>query len=256
MRRFRWVFLLPLLGVPALPLPGRPRRRWRQDCRPGARQRRPGRRCSRPLQGRVGLSADRCRRPVSASLVRDQVRADRRLETRADPSPAPPRMRSPGAHARTSSRQGLRGLCLGRSGAGPEGQHNCANCHGEIYREWTAAAMPAPPTTAASANLYEGSDWHGRRNVGWSLLADHPDGAGVCTSCHAPTVGFGDPAYFDLRKVCGVAARASTAITATRSPDVDQGPSRPDARPLRAEIATAGRGTALLRAARRRGPRR
>jgi hypothetical protein len=56
-------------------------------------------------------------------------------------------------------------------------------------------------------NLFDGSDWQGRLNRGWSLLADHPDGAGVCTACHGPTVSFTEPAYFDLRQVEGVAAQ-------------------------------------------------
>jgi hypothetical protein len=89
----------------------------------------------------------------------------------------------------------------------PAGQHNCANCHGEIYREWKSSGHARAATGRHFRNLYEGTDWHGRRNVGWSLLAEHKDGAGVCTSCHAPTVAFSDPAYFDLRQVKGVDAQ-------------------------------------------------
>ena len=53
-------------------------------------------------------------------------------------------------------------------------------------------------------NLYDCTDWHCGR-AGWGLLAEHPDGAGVCSSCHAPAVRDDDPAVFDLRKLEGVA---------------------------------------------------
>jgi hypothetical protein len=85
--------------------------------------------------------------------------------------------------------------------------HNCGNCHGEIYREWDASGHARSASNRRFLNVYDGTDWRGRRNVGWNLLAEHPDGAGVCTACHAPTVPFGDPGYFDLRRAHGVAAR-------------------------------------------------
>jgi hypothetical protein len=85
--------------------------------------------------------------------------------------------------------------------------HNCGNCHGEIYREWDASGHARSVRNRRFLNLYDGTDWRGRRNVGWNLLAEHPDGAGVCTACHGPTVPFGDPGYFDLRRASGVAAR-------------------------------------------------
>jgi Cytochrome c554 and c-prime len=84
---------------------------------------------------------------------------------------------------------------------------NCANCHAEIYREWSASGHANSIRNRHFLNLFEGSDWHGRPNAGWSLSADHPDGAGVCTACHGPTVGFSDPGYYDPRQVRGVDAR-------------------------------------------------
>jgi hypothetical protein len=89
----------------------------------------------------------------------------------------------------------------------PRNNQNCGNCHETIYREWSASGHARSATGRHFQNLYAGTDWHGRAGVGWSLLADHPDGAGVCTSCHAPTVEPGDPAAFDLRQVRGVAAQ-------------------------------------------------
>jgi hypothetical protein len=88
----------------------------------------------------------------------------------------------------------------------PAGAHNCANCHGAIYREWRASGHSRSASGRRFRNLYEGTDWQGRPGVGWSLLADYPDAAGVCTACHAPTVPFSEPAYFDLRQVKGVPA--------------------------------------------------
>jgi hypothetical protein len=86
-------------------------------------------------------------------------------------------------------------------------QHNCGNCHGAIYREWDDSGHARSVTNRRFRNLYDGTDWRGRRNVSWNLLAEHPDGSGVCTACHAPTVPFGDPGYFDLRRATGVGAR-------------------------------------------------
>jgi hypothetical protein len=84
---------------------------------------------------------------------------------------------------------------------------NCGNCHAEIFREWSASGHARAATNHRFRSLYDGSDWQGQRTVGWNLLAEHPDGAGVCTACHAPTVSFGDPAYYDLRQVRGTAAQ-------------------------------------------------
>jgi hypothetical protein len=83
---------------------------------------------------------------------------------------------------------------------------NCGNCHGEIYREWSGSAHARSVSNVHFRNLYDGTDRHGNPGRGWNLLAEHPDGAGVCTACHAPTVPFGDPAYFDLRQAHGVDA--------------------------------------------------
>jgi hypothetical protein len=89
----------------------------------------------------------------------------------------------------------------------PANPQNCGNCHAQIYDEWAASSHARSANGRHFRNLYEGSDRHGRRNVGWSLLAEHPDGAGVCTSCHAPTISLADPAYYDLRKINGTASR-------------------------------------------------
>jgi hypothetical protein len=82
--------------------------------------------------------------------------------------------------------------------------HNCGNCHTEIYREWAASGHARSATNRRFRNLYDGSDWQGRPNVGWNLLADQPDGASVCAACHVPTI----PSVFDdAREVKGVAAQ-------------------------------------------------
>jgi hypothetical protein len=81
---------------------------------------------------------------------------------------------------------------------------NRSSCHQEIYREWSQSGHARSALNRRFLNLYDGSDWQGRSQRGWNLLAEHPDGAGVCTSCHAPTVPFNDRAYYDLREVRGV----------------------------------------------------
>jgi hypothetical protein len=80
--------------------------------------------------------------------------------------------------------------------------HNCANCHAEIYREWSHSGHAHSIDGKRFRNLYEGTDWHDKPNVGWGLLTQYPDGVGVCASCHAPAAK-----EFDLRQVRGVAAR-------------------------------------------------
>jgi hypothetical protein len=88
----------------------------------------------------------------------------------------------------------------------PASANNCANCHAAIFREWSASAHARSATNRRFLNLFDGTDWNGRPTKGWSLLAQRPEGAGVCAACHAPT--FRDPALdYDFRKVSGVAAR-------------------------------------------------
>ena len=85
----------------------------------------------------------------------------------------------------------------------PARSQNCANCHGEIFREWSASGHARSAVNAKLLNLYDGTDRHGRLDRGWNLLADNPAGAGVCNACHAPTASFTD----DLRGLSGVASR-------------------------------------------------
>jgi hypothetical protein len=85
------------------------------------------------------------------------------------------------------------------SGPDPKGRHNCANCHADIHREWRHSGHARAATGRHFRDLYAGT-------AGWSLLEEHPLGAGVCAACHAPTVPVGDPARFDLTRVSGVAA--------------------------------------------------
>lgn len=87
-------------------------------------------------------------------------------------------------------------------GPDPTQPQNCAHCHADIYREWSAGAHARSASNRRFLNLYDGTDWHGRANQSWNLLADNPAGAGVCNACHAPTASFED----DLRRLTGVNA--------------------------------------------------
>ncbi len=84
---------------------------------------------------------------------------------------------------------------------------NCANCHASLYAEWAQSAHGRSADGRRLRNLYQGSDWQGRPDVGWGLLTEHPNGSGVCAACHAPSLADEDGARFDLRRVTGVAAR-------------------------------------------------
>src|SRR5262249_4814058 len=99
----------------------------------------------------------------------------------------------------------------------PAGRHNCGNCHAEIYREWSASGHARSTTNRRFLNLYDGTDWHGRPDVGWNLRADHPDGVGVCNACHAPTTGFDT----DLRSERGPAAHGVHCDYCHKVADVD-----------------------------------
>jgi hypothetical protein len=81
----------------------------------------------------------------------------------------------------------------------PAERMNCGNCHKAMHDEWSLSGHARSATNRRLQNLYDGADWHGRPNVGWNLLKEHPDGADVCSSCHAPTQKPGDFASFDLR---------------------------------------------------------
>lgn len=75
----------------------------------------------------------------------------------------------------------------------PGDEQRCGNCHAEMYREWKGSRHSRSATSRHFLGVYD------------DLLQDHPDGSGVCASCHAPTAA-GDP-VLDLRRVSDVAAR-------------------------------------------------
>jgi hypothetical protein len=70
----------------------------------------------------------------------------------------------------------------------PAAEHNCANCHREIYREWKQSGHSRSVSGGHFRNLYEGTDASNRPGVGWGLLTQYEAGAAVCLACHAPTV--------------------------------------------------------------------
>jgi hypothetical protein len=106
---------------------------------------------------------------------------------------------------------------------GPDA-HNCGNCHEQIYREWSTSAHARSATGKHFLNLYDGSDWNGSANVGWSLLGQHADGSAVCNSCHVPTMPIDPDAYLDVRKVRGVAAQGVHCDYCHKIQAVEDGP--------------------------------
>jgi hypothetical protein len=89
----------------------------------------------------------------------------------------------------------------------PEKVQNCGNCHGQIYTEWAASAHARSANGRFFLDLYRGTDSRGHPHVGWSLVDEHPLGAGVCASCHAPAIPADDPAQLDLLELHGTAAQ-------------------------------------------------
>jgi hypothetical protein len=106
----------------------------------------------------------------------------------------------------------------------PARSGNCANCHAEIHREWSASAHSRSATGLHFRNLYEGTDRDGKPGVGWGLLTQHPDGSGVCASCHAPAIPENDPAaQLDLRRLSGVARQGVHCDYCHKIADVGDG---------------------------------
>jgi hypothetical protein len=112
----------------------------------------------------------------------------------------------------------------------PGGPQNCGTCHETIYREWADSAHAHSATGRHFRDLYEGTDAAGRPGVSWGLRTEFPDGAGVCSSCHAPAIDASDPARFDLGLIRGVALRGvhcdfchKVSDTSGRSPGLTHG---------------------------------
>lgn len=85
-------------------------------------------------------------------------------------------------------------------------EERCGNCHAEIYEEWRSSGHADSARNPRFLSLYEGTDWSGHSQVGWSLRDEHPLGIGVCASCHAPGISFDTGASDDIHDITGVAS--------------------------------------------------
>jgi hypothetical protein len=79
----------------------------------------------------------------------------------------------------------------------PRRPSNCGNCHAAIHDEWNRSGHARAATNLRFLGLYE------------DLQKDHPLGADVCSSCHAPTQKPGAFGAFDVRD----ASKASVALS-------------------------------------------
>jgi hypothetical protein len=91
-------------------------------------------------------------------------------------------------------------------GPDPTAELNCANCHAEIYRQWSASSHARSAVNKHFLNVFDGTDWHERPDVGWNFSLDQPDALAVCSACHLPTVAADDP----------IAEKPSRAVGITR----------------------------------------
>jgi hypothetical protein len=90
-------------------------------------------------------------------------------------------------------------------GADPAAPENCANCHTETYRQWSASGHARSASNRHFLDVFAGTDWHGNADVGWNFAADHPDARPVCVACHVPTIAADDPAAEQPSRAKGVA---------------------------------------------------
>jgi mono/diheme cytochrome c family protein len=86
----------------------------------------------------------------------------------------------------------------------PAGNH-CGSCHGAIYREWAGSAHARSARNPKFLHLFAGTAGSGPPFPTWNVRAEYALGAGVCATCHAPTMTSSDLDY-DVRKANGVAA--------------------------------------------------
>jgi hypothetical protein len=87
----------------------------------------------------------------------------------------------------------------------PAHEHNCANCHAEIYRQWSASAHAGAAINRHFLDVFAGTDWSGQPGRGWSFADAHPEARAVCVACHLPGVAADDPVAEDPRLASGVA---------------------------------------------------
>lgn len=82
--------------------------------------------------------------------------------------------------------------------------HSCSNCHEQIYEQWQTSGHSRGVDNHRFMNLYTGEDREGNPNRGWNLLADYPNGAGVCRACHAPSLDLDGLGVDNLTQTQGV----------------------------------------------------
>lgn len=76
----------------------------------------------------------------------------------------------------------------------PQRPQQCGNCHADILREWSSSGHARSATNPRFLNIYQ------------KVVDEYPEGAGVCASCHAPTLRSPTLEY-DVRTVRGTDAR-------------------------------------------------
>jgi hypothetical protein len=90
-------------------------------------------------------------------------------------------------------------------GPDPANTENCANCHAEIYRQWSASSHARAAVNRHFLNMFYGTDWHDQPDIGWNFRQDQPDARAVCSACHLPTVMANSPIAEDPALAAGVA---------------------------------------------------
>jgi hypothetical protein len=72
-----------------------------------------------------------------------------------------------------------------------------------MYRQWSASSHARSAVNRHFLNVFYGTDWHGKANVGWDFSRDQPDARAVCSACHLPTALPGSSVAEDPARAMG-----------------------------------------------------
>jgi hypothetical protein len=104
----------------------------------------------------------------------------------------------------------------------PMSEHNCANCHVEIYRQWAASSHALSALNRHFLDMFDGGERRSDSDDGWNFSRHVPDARAVCVACHLPSVTADDPVAESPRAVSGIAREGIHCDFCHKIADVEQ----------------------------------